>query len=197
VTVYRLAYPDSESGARDSIENGASPTKGTVPILPLTSANFSADQSRYFGPPVPKQEHEAMNLIEPSNPRVETDSELFTTFFAAYPRKVGEKSAAKAFFKSNPTRDLLAQMLKAIAAQAKALDWSPTRLQFVPHPAKWLNDQRWKDEVQYGVEGNQDRYPQWALDAGFENIDEAHNLQCHQHNAHQFSDGKRIQKQIA
>lgn len=124
-------------------------------------------------------------------------SELFEKFYAAYPRKVGRPGAEKAFANCEPTPEILARMLAAIAAQAEALDWTRERLQFVPHPATWLNDQRWKDEVQPGTGAKSDRHPQWALTAGFANIDEAHNERCYQRNAHEFRDGKRIQEEIA
>ena len=38
----------------------------------------------------------------------------------------------------------------------------------------------------------QNRYPQWALDAGFANVEEAHNERCFSHNASDFRDGKKI-----
>jgi hypothetical protein len=41
------------------------------------------------------------------------------------------------------------------------------------------------------------RHPQWALDAGFANIDEAHNERCYERNAHEFRDGKRIEGTLA
>ena len=124
-------------------------------------------------------------------------SELFEKFYAAYPRKVGRPSAEKAFAKCKPTPEMLVQMLAAIAAQTKALDWTRERLQYVPHPATWLNDQRWKDEAQPGTAAKSDRHPQWALTAGFANIDEANNERCYAHTAHAFRDGKRIQEVIA
>jgi hypothetical protein len=124
-------------------------------------------------------------------------SELFAKFYSAYPRKVGRPSAEKAFAKCKPTAELLVQMLAAIAAQNKVLNWTRERLQFVPYPATWLNDERWKDETLSITVTGSDRHPQWALDAGFANIDEARNERCYQRNAHEFRDGKRIQEVIA
>ena len=86
--------------------------------------------------------------------------------------------------------------LGARAAQANALGWSKERLQYVPHPATWLNGERWLDEVP-GIPTRVDRHPTWALNAGFANIDEAHNERCYQRNAHEFRDGKRIQEAMA
>lgn len=123
-------------------------------------------------------------------------SDLFERFYAAYPRKVGRPGAQKAFAKCEPTPELVDQMLVAITAQAKALNWSKERLQYVPHPATWLNNERWLDEVP-GSAAKSDRHPAWALNAGFANIDEAHNERCYERNAHEFRDGKRFQDVIA
>ena len=119
-------------------------------------------------------------------------SDLFAKFYLAYPRKVGRPGAEKAFAKCKPTPELLAKMLAAIAEQSKALNWTRERLQYVPHPATWLNDQRWRDDTQPGTTAQADRHPQWALKAGFANIDEARNERCFAHNAGEFHDGKRI-----
>jgi uncharacterized protein YdaU (DUF1376 family) len=45
--------------------------------------------------------------------------------------------------------------------------------------------------------GKQNRHPQWALNAGFPNVDEAGNSLCYERNAHEFRDGIRIQEVIA
>ena len=133
-----------------------------------------------------------MNPIEPTNPVLVANKELFAEFYSAYPRKVGRPSAEKAFANCKPTRELVAVMLAAIATQAKTLDWSRERLRFVPYPATWLNDERWKDDAGNRLTGISNRHPQWVLDAGFANIDEAHNARCYERFAHDFRDGKRI-----
>lgn len=95
----------------------------------------------------------------------------------------------KAFEKINPTPELVDQMLAALRVQVKALNW--TGDQYTPHPATWLNGERWQDEVP-GMPAKSDRHPAWALQAGFANIDEARNERCYERNAHEFRDGKRI-----
>jgi hypothetical protein len=42
------------------------------------------------------------------------------------------------------------------------------------------------------VSDKPDRHPKWAIDAGFANIDEAHNERCYQRNAHEFKNGKKL-----
>lgn len=68
-------------------------------------------------------------------------------FWPAYPRKVGKADAAKAFAKLKPDDALLAVMLGALATQRDSDEWRRDGGQFVPHPATWINGQRWQDEV--------------------------------------------------
>lgn len=72
---------------------------------------------------------------------------LFETFWKAYPRKVGKDEARKAFDKRNPTPDLLNALLAAIEVQRQSLPWQKDGGQFIPHPATWLNQGRWQDEI--------------------------------------------------
>jgi uncharacterized protein YdaU (DUF1376 family) len=84
----------------------------------------------------------------PSNQTPVTRKEIsafppgFERFWEAYPRKVGKPSALKAFARCRVTPELLETLLSAVKAQAPG--WSEPR--FIPHPATWLNDERWKDE---------------------------------------------------
>lgn len=72
---------------------------------------------------------------------------LFDTFWKAYPRKVGKDEARKAFDKRKPTPELLNAILAAIEVQRQTLDWQKDGGQFIPHPATWLNQGRWQDEI--------------------------------------------------
>ena len=66
-------------------------------------------------------------------------------FWAAYPRHVG-KGAARAKFiaqaKKNGVEVIMAGLARAIG------EWKSqgTEAQFIPHPATWLNQERWEDE---------------------------------------------------
>lgn len=69
----------------------------------------------------------------------------FDTFWEAYPRKVGKPSAGKAFARLKPDDDLQRAMLAALTRHRDA--WRGTDQRFIPHPATWLNDERWRDEA--------------------------------------------------
>ena len=88
----------------------------------------------------------------PPNPRSggmtergETD-ESFARFWAAYPRKVGKLAAARAFAKARGAERLEA-LLAALALQKTSGEWLRDSGRFIPHPATWLNQGRWEDEL--------------------------------------------------
>lgn len=71
--------------------------------------------------------------------------EGFTRFWAIYPRKVGKKEALKAYTKLKPSRTLIEKMILAISVQSQSRQWQ--RKEFIPHPATWLNGERWNDDL--------------------------------------------------
>lgn len=77
-----------------------------------------------------------------------SDLTLFDQFYSAYPRKIARKNAIKAWEKINVTPELLKTMLDAIEKQKKSSQWSKDGGKFIPHPATWLNAERWNDEVE-------------------------------------------------
>lgn len=68
----------------------------------------------------------------------------FTSFWKAYPRKVGKGNAEKAWKKHKPPIEIV---LVAIEAQKKTDQWSKDEGKFIPHPTTWLNGKRWEDEI--------------------------------------------------
>ena len=75
------------------------------------------------------------------------DAAGFAEFWSAWPRKVGKAQAEKAWAKLHPSDDLVAAILRAIAAQSRSPQWLKDGGQFIPHPATWLNGKRWEDET--------------------------------------------------
>lgn len=81
------------------------------------------------------------------------NGEDFAAFWSAYPRKVGKDAALKAWKKRNGNLSLPA-VLKAIAEQRETDQWKKDGGKFIPHPATWLNQGRWQDDVStYPTEG--------------------------------------------
>jgi uncharacterized protein YdaU (DUF1376 family) len=67
----------------------------------------------------------------------------FDDFWKHYPRKVAKPNALKAWLKLKPDDALTKTIISAISNQNLA----SREQQFIPHPASWLNAQRWNDET--------------------------------------------------
>lgn len=68
----------------------------------------------------------------------------FEDFWALYPKKTGKGAAEKSWSKINPTER--PQILEALDKQIKARAFSDDK-NYIPHPATWLNQKRWLDEI--------------------------------------------------
>jgi hypothetical protein len=70
---------------------------------------------------------------------------MFDEFWSAYPRKIAKAVARKAFAKLTEQQQLDA--CKAIDDHNAYWQTKETELEFIPHPATWLNQERWEDEL--------------------------------------------------
>jgi hypothetical protein len=140
--------------------------------------------------------NEISGRYQSDRPETETETEtdisvisdLFAKFWDSYPRKVAKPDALKAFKRTHPTEDVLAQMLSAIERQGLVRRVQAGESRFIPHPATWLNQERWKDQ-----EDADKGAGSWWLGAGFSDRYEAENAGCRQHNVEQFKGGKRLE----
>lgn len=73
----------------------------------------------------------------------------FAAFWSAYPKKTKKPAAQKAFDKIDEA--LLPDILKAIEGFKKTEQWLSDEGKYIPHPATWLNDRRWEDELKVSV----------------------------------------------
>ncbi len=71
----------------------------------------------------------------------------FDDFWALYPRHVAKKAARTAWSKI-PARLHLA-ILEACVSWRPI--WNTKDVEYLPHPASWLNGERWEDELPRGV----------------------------------------------
>lgn len=74
----------------------------------------------------------------PAKPSME-----FDRFWAEYPRKVGKQAAIKAYDKALKitSQEQILQGIKLLRTETAGKE-----VNFIPHPATWLNDGRWDDE---------------------------------------------------
>jgi hypothetical protein len=88
----------------------------------------------------------------PAQPAVEKEeiaAPSFTEFWILYPRKVARKDAERAWSRLGD-RAQLAAMVGIIAWRevwAYEYRMREDAYDYVPHPATWLNGERWEDEV--------------------------------------------------
>ena len=75
--------------------------------------------------------------------KVTEPSEQFLQFWDAYPRHVKMARAWKAWQKADPP---LAAVLESLAQHKKTEQWRRGK-EYIPHPATWINDEQWDDEL--------------------------------------------------
>ena len=78
--------------------------------------------------------------------------EQFDLFYSKYPKKIGKQKAIQAWGKLDLKDGLLEKILKSLEAQKESKQWQKDDGEFIPHPATWLNQERWNDE---GVENEE------------------------------------------
>lgn len=84
---------------------------------------------------------------EPKPKKPKTEPPRFGEFWRAYPKKKSKDKAIEAWRKIRPDDALIDRLLTALAAACLSRDWTKDGGQFIPWPAKWLNERRWEDEI--------------------------------------------------
>jgi len=115
--------PDPEQLIGSGIGSGTSPAKGPVATGPLPSTQASKQT-----PPTPSP------LME-----------RFDDFWEIYGKKVGKGQAERAWRAARKKADAVT-IIDGAAAFIAWTTKSGTDPQFIPHPATWLNGERWTDE---------------------------------------------------
>lgn len=72
-----------------------------------------------------------------------SDEFYFDVFWQTYPKKTGKDAAIKSWNKLKPN---LNDVLNALKWQKQSEQWQKNGGQFIPNPATYLNQGRWKDE---------------------------------------------------
>lgn len=92
------------------------------------------------------------DTLSPLPPVEETDArasagggDSFDLFWEAYPKKVGKEAARAAFRRVKGVS--METMLAALDRQRLTEQWQRENGRFIPHPATWLNQGRWADEL--------------------------------------------------
>ena len=114
-------------------------------------SNFEADKEK---------EYEKEDEKEKGVKKIDAD---FETFWKEYPRKTGKGAAKRAFEKALQKGATLESLVSAVRRQKCGSQWTRDGGQYIPHPATWLNQERWEDEVDGGIgNGNVGQYQEAA-----------------------------------
>jgi hypothetical protein len=89
----------------------------------------------------------AETVDSPKQSRGVVVNDVFDTFWKAYPRKVNKPGALKAW-KNKKLNDSIDIILAGLERWKASRQWVKDGGQFIPHPATWINQERWNDDVE-------------------------------------------------
>ena len=72
------------------------------------------------------------------------DGKLFTSFWEAYPSKIGRENAWEAWKQLSPDDTLAAQLMDSLKRWKASAQWLEDDGRYIPRAAKWLEEGYWK-----------------------------------------------------
>lgn len=107
-----------------------------------------------------EEENEIEIEIEEEKEKEQSESEVkasFASFWAAYPKQIGEADAAEAWAKVATSADVAQQIMSGLDGWKKSEQWRENGGRFIPKAAKFLTDGYWKcaPATEAGTEGRQ------------------------------------------
>lgn len=92
------------------------------------------------------------NRLEPqvklSKDKIRNTDDHFAQFWTVYPRKIGKGAALRAWAKIKPDEVLSPRIIQSVSEHLSDPQWKKDGGRFIPHPATYLNQARWEDEIQ-------------------------------------------------
>lgn len=107
------------------------------------SAGVTGQMEGGYRPPVATEQPLENTTTEPPTTRAVAEPDAFDAFWHHYPRKAGKGAARSAWPKA--VRAAGSAYIIVQAAQRYAADPNLPPPEYVPHPATWLNGERWAD----------------------------------------------------
>ncbi len=98
--------------------------------------------------------------VESGNPEKAKDG--FERFWSVYPNKIGKLSARKAWDALNPSESVAGEIIEAVKRQQCWERWREEDGRFIPSPANWLKEARWKDVGSSMDERKWESIKQWG-----------------------------------
>jgi len=110
-------------------------------------------------------EQKDIEILDRENPKekiISLSEKRFEEFWKLYPRRVGKDDARKKWNKINPDTELFDKIMNAVRDNIdRNPQWQRDNGQFIPHPATWLNQGRWDDDIS-SVGNSQSIADRWA-----------------------------------
>ena len=138
---------NGKKGGRPKSINTGEKTQSVIDRL--ANVNQSESESN------PNQEPITNNHKPIKEKNIKKENPDFDAFWKAYPRKTAKKNAEQAWKKVSTPLDTI---LNAIDRQKKTQQWIKDNGAFIPHPATWLNQERWNDQLEFKQENNLGKY---------------------------------------
>lgn len=106
--------------------------------------SYSLLEGESEGKPLAALAGESGSRASAANPRAGADPAGFERFWAIYPRKEAKARARKVWRRLRVTDELEAKIVAGVRRWSETEQW---RRGVIPHPATFLNGERWTDEV--------------------------------------------------
>jgi hypothetical protein len=172
---WRVVWADETAGQTVSANSAATPREGeglsadsAIALSANSATSLSTENEREELPPstppvdAPGGEQAELlllSVVDPDEPSG-LDAE-FDGFWKAYPRHVGKGAALKAYrsARKRASLDVIAAGLRAQVPVLRRRDKG-----FIPHPATWLNQDRWEDDPADLEPGREQTRNPWLRD---------------------------------
>lgn len=130
-------FPAPEKSEQKQQVNDIGTTSEKIGSAPADSLNLIPD---------------SLNLIPSTDtpsqaPDSASPDDLFAKFWKRYPNKKGKTKAEQSWAKLRLTTALFDAIMDGLGRYCVSRDWLKDDGQYIPHPATWLNQRRWEDEV--------------------------------------------------
>ncbi|MFS1292043.1 helix-turn-helix domain-containing protein [Pseudomonas piscis] len=128
-----------------TLDGGSSPAPGGASDnLPGAGADLGGGAGA-----APRTSHSSEPVKEPKTlcaQEVEL-AEAFEVFWKLYPNKKSKKDARRAWEKLKPNAELRLTLMIALGNHRVSRDWTKDDGQYVPMASRWLNGEKWHDEL--------------------------------------------------
>jgi hypothetical protein len=131
----------------DNPQTGMGPSEDSPEtVAEVSAASASASASAAAAAAAAAVSEDTDSTERQGSVRPACDNRDFERFWRAYPRKVGKRPASKAFAAALVRKAEPATILAGLDASIRRWRAEGTEVRYIPHPATWLNGDRWVDE---------------------------------------------------